>query len=153
MNYIARQIQTSQFFLDALATRFSEDELRERGKGNSVLWILGHIAYCRGFIIRSLGGTFEEKEWHEQVGMGVSGELDDSLTREKVHEALTATGASICALCEKLDEATLKEKADYLFGKEKLTKQHNLEFLIYHEGYHVGQLGLLAKQKGYDSLA
>lgn len=113
--------------------------------GNCANWVLGHLIASRLDIVTLLGG---ERFWTDAQAApylrGSSGSAPNPAFLEwpallteldKSQEVLSTALASTSA--EKLAESN---------GKDTVAER--LAFLQFHEGYHVGQLGLLRRLVG-----
>ncbi len=125
-----------------------EDSLvRPDGGGNCINWVLGHIVASRNGMLAMLG---QPPYWSdEQVALyrrGSSGELptDGLKPLPALIEDLDASAARVRAALDAVDDAALAATApsgDRTIGQR-------LAFLVFHESYHVGQIGVLRRLVG-----
>ncbi len=116
--------------------------------GNCLNWIAGHILAARRTILARLGepaaGDGEELAAYRRGSQGLSAG-DPCLPLDKLLAELKASGERIAALLEALDPAALEEPLEVAGvpgAPQKPTVGSFLTFLLFHESYHVGQLGL-----------
>jgi len=112
--------------------------------GNCINWVVGHIVSTRHGILKMLGG---EGFWPEATvaayARGTNGAVETPLSMPDLLHDLARYGELLCARIEALDADALS--AVY---KDPQTMGERLAFLAFHEGYHVGQLGLLRRLSG-----
>ena len=132
--------------LDGIA----DDDLAKRTskQTNHLLWVAGHIAHTRAALAQLMGADFESplKEFNDPI--------DDSRTYadlETVKDVFAqATNALHTSLPLVSDEA-LAGPAPWQLPVSDQTLGGAIAFLVQHEAYHVGQMGLLRKALGYDA--
>jgi uncharacterized damage-inducible protein DinB len=115
------------------------------GGGNCCNWVLGHIVATRNAILELLG---ESPIWSEkEVGQYKRGAeaITASTNAHSLIDIQNAFDRSqkliLNALKKKTAENLAKETDDETVG-------HKLTTLLFHETYHVGQLGLLRRIAG-----
>ncbi len=122
--------------------------------GNHAYWILGHLALARRGILRGLGRSVPAAPWEEhfkkgsKLGEGIVGPQPDEL-RGDFH----ASGET---LAKRLEEITPEEAAapyvrKYPDGSEDVAGA--MQFMLWHEANHLGQLTLLRRAVGKPGLA
>ena len=120
----------------------SEDEARRRpdGRGNPMLWMLGHVTSYRAELLALLG----EKP---RRGDGLKAMFGKDVRSD---EAAWLPAADLLAQLAELDDqlsACLRNLGDRAFEKRVDTPTRAsvpaVSFLHFHESYHVGQLGYL----------
>ncbi len=130
------------------------EELHRRGgaDNSSMLWIAGHIAAGRG----RMAGLLEaeaEFPWGDLFGRGAKPRIPSDYP--SVGELLDVFGR----LTEAVQRQTVKVTDERLAAPspdrlpiEDKTVRGALGFLVYHETYHVGQMGFLRKMLGHAGL-
>jgi hypothetical protein len=115
--------------------------------GNCVNWLVGHLLWSRNRVHSLLGGV---PAWPERLGpsdayhRGATGfRVGDAVPLSKLYEALVHSQAIVVAGLEQLSADRLNEPAT-----ATMTVGEQLAFLGFHEGYHVGQVGLLRRFLG-----
>jgi uncharacterized damage-inducible protein DinB len=127
----------------------SEEDARKRptGGGNSINWVVGHIISSRQGVLTLLGA---EPTWPRETtdayARGTSGDIPAAaeLPLSRLLEDLSATTPIIV---ERLEALSGEELAAPSSNPEQTLGQR-LAFLVFHESYHVGQLGLLRRLIG-----
>lgn len=126
-----------------------EDSLRSVAEGGSTLnWVIGHIVASRDGMLKVLGS---ETTWDEQLGekyqrgssVPAGGEVDEIsellLDLDRSQELLEAALAG--ATAEQLAEPS---------GIRDNSKLEWLEFLTWHDSYHVGQTAVYRRLAGLE---
>ena len=120
-----------------------------QGGGNSLNWVLGHIAASRNDIHALIGTA---PAWTAETAMpylrGSSG-MADSATARPVPEIVGVLDRSTETIKARLAEMST---ADFERKLDKGTVGENLAFLQFHESYHAGQVGLLRRLLGKDGV-
>ncbi len=152
---IANLIRFNTQALTGAVQDFSADDWQHRaGEANPALWIVGHVVASRRALVREFGGSIEQAPWEDAFQMGAkpgdcagevpSGELVEDLQRvgELLHERLLALTAEQAAAPRATPfEAMGQTNASYIL------------FALWHESYHLGQLGLIRRVLGREGLA
>jgi hypothetical protein len=117
--------------------------------GNCASWILGHILHSRMAVLRGFG---QKPEWDEtdgaQYARGALG-IDDAEKAIPFTELLAIfnrTQEAIIAALDSIGDTNLAK-----MGKDK-TRFDELLFMHFHESYHVGQLSIIRRLLGKDSV-
>lgn len=116
--------------------------------GNSLNWIAGHILAARNLVLKQLGEQpvlgSEELAPYNRGSKGLQ-PADPCLDLDRLQELLRQSGERIAAGLESVAPEALEAElpADALpVPIDKPTVGALLTFLVFHEGYHAGQLGL-----------
>lgn len=126
-----------------------EDSMMLPGSGgNSINWIAGHILTSRTSILKLVGGDrFLSQEEAAPYGREVErlnpGDKCESM--ERIREGLESTEKDLQKKLRDIPDSALAQNIDmpgFPFKLEEPTLDAYLTFLLYHEGYHTGQLGL-----------
>jgi uncharacterized damage-inducible protein DinB len=119
------------------------------GGGNSLNWVLGHIAVSRDNALALLDEprlwTPQETAPYAQGGAGPAGPAD----ARALSEILAALERSHAILKGRLETTSA---ADLDRPLEKETLGARLAFLQFHESYHAGQVGLLRRLLGKEGV-
>ncbi len=119
-------------------------------RGNCLNWVLGHMAHNRDKLLRLTGkeSLLEEGEY-AHYGRGaqpmVSGE--EALPLEVLLKTLAELAERLEAGLERCSPGALTEVIDEERG---FTLGDRIEFLLWHETYHLGQLEYLRQLAGKD---
>ena len=118
-------------------------EKRINPQMNPMIWIAGHITVSRCNLATSLGSAVDHG-WGDRFARGA--EVDDPRPFPKAEEVLAkweeATGA-LTSRFEELSDEELSAPAPRDFPFPDKTVRGMINFLGYHEAYHVGKLGFL----------
>jgi len=112
----------------------------------SAAWILGHLVNTRRGILKLLDASRpEDPAWRQHYGRGTAGE-GAHLSWSELMGAFQATDSALkeaFAAFQDWDRPTLNPA----LGVEQPLEEV-LAFLFRHEGYHLGQIGLIRKLHG-----
>jgi DinB superfamily len=141
---------TSQMIIMTNLDGISHDEsmMLPEGGGNSINWVAGHILASRTSILKLLGeDRFLSLE--DQVPYARGAERlkpgDTCVSMERIREGLEKTGKAVLRKLRGTPDSTLAqdiEIPDFPIKFDEPTLDAHLSMLLYHEGYHTGQLGL-----------
>lgn len=124
------------------------------GGGNSIAWITGHIVSAREGILRATGQPrlLKAKEM-AMFARGSEGLAEDAaFSWPRLEEAVRVTGNRVATLigglgAERMSEAVPVSR--FPMPVEHPTYATLITFLLFHEAYHVGQIGILRRCHGY----
>lgn len=154
INFILEQLYVNtNLARNAFAGLSAADAARPVGRGNSMNFILGHLAMSRFYIARFLGKTAEFPYKEHFPYKSVFNKNHTYPNFEAVFPPFEAISAEIGDALTRIDPAFFNEKAAKSFPTQEQTNGAVLAFLLQHEAYHVGQLGLLRKQVGADAVS
>jgi uncharacterized damage-inducible protein DinB len=114
--------------------------------GNCLNWIVGHLLLSRNGVHALLGLN---PAWLDTLGAsdpyqrGSTGSTDRAVPLSELRGALGQSQTAVLAALEQISSERLAEQAT-----ETMTVAERLAFLGFHEGYHVGQTGLLRRVLG-----
>ena len=122
--------------------------LEPKGGGNSINWAAGHILASRTSILKLLGeDRFLSLE--DQVPYARGAERlkpdDTCVSMERMREGLEKTGKAVLRTLRETPDSTLAQDIEipgFPIKFDEPTLDAHLAMLLYHEGYHTGQLGL-----------
>ena len=118
--------------------------------GNCINWIVGHIVISRDIILGMLGQQpvfHNDRAVHYKRGAKVEN-VSKLTPLSELLEALDASQKKLMAALEKLTEAEANKSISPAGSDPNLTLIDQLAFLQFHEGYHIGQVGLLRRIVG-----
>lgn len=121
-----------------------------KGEGSSISFLMGHLLSSRYGILKMLGAG-DENPFAEQFGRN-AGPQDVSEYRD-IGEFRTAWDELSPRFHTALEGATDDELLAVVEGYpvEDQTVRGAINFLCWHETYHVGQIGILRTEQGYPS--
>lgn len=126
-----------------------EDSLAQpRAKGNCINWVVGHIVHHRN-IMHGLAGIEPvwTNEMEERYYRG-SSPLTSATEAEDLPTLLAMYEASQSALTARLCDMTSEELEQETDEKPLAT---TLAGLVFHESYHMGQLGIIRRVIGKEA--
>lgn len=139
-----------RFFSGAIDGITEEDALHSAGDStNHIAWLAGHLLSCR-YMLGGIIGMNAEEPYTELFG-NLKG-IDRSAsypTLDKIENYWSVFGAKFIEKLSGVTDEDLKGQAP--MGDGKLIDL--VTFFAYHEGYHIGQIGLLRKHLGYEALS
>jgi hypothetical protein len=128
------------------------------GEANCINWIAGHIVATRDQILSDFGVkkffTDEESKPYGQGSFRIIGE-ENCILFSRIKEGLAQTYLAYCDFIGKQDDSFFKSPLSdnsFPFHVPEINLGKMLTVLLYHEGYHSGQLGLARRilGKGFD---
>lgn len=144
----------TRLFRNCLAG-LADPEARERPSDttNSAAFVAAHLADSRYYILSLLGGT------QSSPLQGAAGGFND-IAQVTAYPPLTEILAAWTGVTELLDRrlkamtpAELDAPLDPGFPLENKSLLGVLTFMVQHDSYHLGQLGLLRKYAGLPAMA
>jgi uncharacterized damage-inducible protein DinB len=139
-NYRALKINTDDI-------SHEESLVRPDSGGNCINWVLGHILTSRNGILKMLGEpNMPDIEHYSQYARGSETVIDSSnaVPIEQLLENLQESQKRLENALNNLSAEDMEKPT------EKSTVGETLEFLQFHETYHIGQLGILRRVAGKD---
>ena len=131
-----------------------ESLFQPKEKGNCINWIAGHILSSRGGLLQMLGEqaflSDEEKTPYSRGSAGIKSG-DTCCTIERIVEGIQTTGPLIVSKLKKTPDSELYEELDpssFPVPVEYPSKGTLISILLFHEGYHNGQIGLIRRVLG-----
>ncbi len=137
-------------FLDTLVRGFTPADWRDRRAGNHALWLIGHIAWTRNAARRLLGETTLLSPWEKLFGFGSSPDDGDACDPADLLAAIRSGEAPLLAGLALRTDSDLAAALSFSHPMGK-TLGEFLNFLPWHETYHLGQLGTVKKLLGKTS--
>jgi uncharacterized damage-inducible protein DinB len=149
--HFARFFDTHQWIFSEHTKGITHDESCRAplGGGNSLNWVLGHIAASRNGIHALIGAPNAlAKETAAPYLRGSAGVTEGADARP-TSEIIDLLDRSTETIKTRLAEMA---PADFERSLEKETVGEALAFLQFHESYHAGQVGLLRRLLGKDGV-
>lgn len=146
-------LYTSSTFLANLRDVTDEEALRQpEAGGNCINWVAGHVVLHRAIALRLLGGEapFDEAKY-ERYRRGsdpVTG-AEGTVRLSEMAEDFTATRKPFFAAVRGADAELLGRPAPFSpLDDPEETIGSLVAGLLFHESYHIGQLGVLRRLAG-----
>jgi len=140
-------------FRDALQD-LSNDQTLERIHRitNHAAYIALHLLDARCFVIRVLGGECSHGFESATEGARSVGDIEAYPAVQEILDAWDRVSDLLTGRLEEADEGVLASDPPFRFPVEDQTVLGAVAFLAHHEGYHLGQLGLIRRALGLDPL-
>ena len=147
---IAASLGTTDFIIELVTSDLDDNTARRRARsdeGPSIAWVVGHMLHYRCNIMKLLGHEQDDPftVFGEEGASAGDAYPDVSSLRESWR---TTSKAVHDVLCNATDEQIMAPQggADSPHGEKKVLD--TLVFYMWHEAYHMGQLGTLRTQFG-----
>ncbi len=134
----------------------TEDEsgTRKSEQINNMKWIAGHLLNTRLGNLSKVAGLAPDESYNAQFGRGNS--YDPNATYPPIDEIKAkweATAAAISNGISNIPEEVLATKSPVQAPIADDTMRGLVSFLVSHEAYHIGQLGMLRKMIGKEAMS
>lgn len=137
----------------ALAAVKGEDLTRRPGPGSSpLLWVIGHVVASRNQLARIVGAGLELSWASLFARLSRFDETAANPSLAELQRVLGELSVQLQARLPALGEAELAAPSPTGLPTPDKTVRGAIAFLVYHESYHVGQLGYLVKWLGYPGI-
>lgn len=134
--------------LDKFTDGFSDsDWLHRPGQANHAYWILGHITFYRREVLRELGDQIAKESWEElfKIRTHPTNQIE-CISAGLLIQDFHGVGETLCArLMELTPEQAAATREDGTTIPFQKTVQGYVQFFIWHETYHIGQIGLIRR--------
>ena len=130
----------------------AEADVRVRDNVNHIKWLAGHLTSTR-FSMGKIGRLEAEDPWAELFSHGHGLREDaDYPSIDAIKAQWNAISGPISAGLANLPDAALSSPAPAKVPVNDDTLGGMLAFLMHHEAYHIGQLGLLRRILGKEAM-
>lgn len=124
------------------------------GEGSHIYWLLGHVVCARATMLQLLGEEYQKAQgWREHFWMGTEPSKEFIVPKEELLAAFELLGTKVHAAMEKVTPEQLAAPAGRTFPNGADTVGGALQFLTFHEGYHLGQISTTSRAQGNPGLA
>jgi uncharacterized damage-inducible protein DinB len=122
------------------------------GRGSSISYLIGHISSSRCGLLKMLGVS-ADNPFAELFGAGVgSSDGSDYPPIRELADRWEELAGDFRRALEDLAKDRLLAEPPISYPTPDSTVRGALAFICWHECYHVGQIGLMRTELGYDSL-
>ena len=154
---LARSFRFNERLLDVETEGFEpadwDSPAGERG-GNAARWILAHVTLYRRRILRKLGEGVAEEPWEAVVDQGVkTAEVSTLPQPPELRARFVAAGEALGRRLSVLTAADVERESGDFHPDGGRTVADWVRFLYFHEGYHLGQVGLIRRLRGRPGFA
>ena len=140
-------------FRDAVGDLSPEQFLtRVNGTTNHAAYIALHVLDARCYVVRLLGGECSHGFEAATEGARSVGDIEEYPSVEEILDSWDRVSEVLMRQLESADQAALAAEPPFRFPVDDETVLGGVAFLAHHEGYHLGQLGLIRKVLGLSSL-
>lgn len=143
-----------RLFHNCLAS-LSDQQARVRptDSSNCAAFVAAHLVDSRYYLLGKLGRKESSPLKGAEGGFNNIAKVSSYPTLAEIRQAWTAAGKALEQQLGTLTTAQLDAPLDSGFPVESKSLLGVLVFLVQHEGYHLGQLGMLRKQAGLPAMA
>lgn len=134
----------------------SDDEARRRpGGGNSIAFLVAHLADARHFLCRHLGAPAEHNPLAGPLegARGIDDLRADLPPLDALREAWRDMSRALAAACEAATPAALDAPSPQRFPIDDPSVLGGVAFLVQHDSYHLGQIALVRRRLGHPAMA
>ncbi|MBN2423687.1 MAG: DinB family protein [Calditrichaceae bacterium] len=140
---------TKKEIVKDLISQLSKEEVYEViGKANnSIYWIIGHLTGARLSMLKLLGIKYDpgiDLHYFKKGSPHTTKGPEFTLLMSQFEKA----GEQLYSALEKADPEWLKKPMKYIVNENMVTVADNIQFLIFHEDYHIGQIALIIRMMG-----
>lgn len=151
---IAQNFSTGDSLFERAMSGVSNEHMHTRydERGNSLLWIAGHITTSRYGVARLIGLP-DKCPFGELFARNAPIRSHDEYPSAKEIElAFKEMSGKLMDRFEELMPEDLEMEISEGYPLPKNDVLHAISFLAFHEAYHIGQMGLVRRLLGYDAL-
>ena len=124
----------------------------KNGTGSSITYLMGHLLSSRYGILKMLGAG-DDNPYAEGFGQNAEPRAGSEYPDvSEFNEAWTGLADSFHSTLENASDEQLLEAPPSGFPTEDQTLRGAINFLCWHESYHVGQIGTIRTELGYESI-
>lgn len=140
-------------YLSRLVDDFTAQDWAVRdAEGHDPRWLVGHLATYRNRVAALVGLPGEPAPWEAHFGRGTSpADVPADLDLPAVVAAFHAAQEAIAGRWEALTGADLAKPFGRTLPNGSDTVGGALAFMVWHEAYHLGQLGIMRRLAGKPS--
>jgi uncharacterized damage-inducible protein DinB len=154
MQALSESLRLSNFTMNLVAKDMKEEDARRRsrdGEGASVAWVVGHLINYR-YTMMNVLGTEKTSPVADTFGENATDGSDYPPLERLLHRWNEAAAELEAAAASITDEFLLAQPGSDAphGGKTRLAR---LGFYLWHESYHMGQIGTLRTEMGYPATA
>ena len=127
---------------------------RPEAGGNHAVWLLGHLAGSRRYLLRLVGVELEPPSWLDMFRIGGELAADDAYPAPaELLGDLKMVGAQLADRLAALSPQETEAELEQAMPNGSKTRAGAAHFLYWHETYHLGQLGYIRRMCGRPGFA
>ena len=140
-----------QLFARGVATIDNETAHRRiAGDVNPIIWMAGHLLNCRKYLLDLFG---EERELPNESRFREKYDPDgDYPSMAEITESWTAISSALFDRMEQASDDHFEKEIDWNLPNNDKTVRGAILFYLYHEAYHLGQIGYALRGMDKDRL-
>ena len=140
---------TKKETIKGLISQLSEEEVHKviDKVNNSVYWIIGHLTGARLSMLKLLGIKYDpgiDLHYFKKGSLHTTKGPEFTILMDQFEKA----GDLLYNALTKADPEWLKKPMKYIVNENMATVADNIQFLIFHEDYHIGQIALIIRMMG-----
>lgn len=128
-------------------------QLRINNKTNSAVFAAIHIADARFFLVKYLGGKIENPYEESFADVKTIDDIKKYPSLEEIKKDWEYVSAALVRRVQKVSDEILLSDSEYHFPVSDKTVLGGLAFMMQHESYHIGQIGLIRKYQGLPAMS
>lgn len=151
---VAQNFSIGDSLLERALSDVSKEHLHTRidERGNSLLWVAGHITTYR-YAVAQLIGLPDKCPFGELFAQGAPLKPDDEYPPvEEIKLAFVEMSGKLKEGFENLTAEDLDKEIAKGYPISQNDVLHAISFLAFHESYHIGQLGYIRRLLGYEKM-
>ncbi len=149
----AQLLQVNQYLFRKAVTGLSADQLFQApGDANPIIWLAGHLTNSRHGMLQVTGLELE-RPWQELFGRHSQMDPAESYPQfDEIQEAWDQSSERLAVRLEEMSAAQLGETVPVELPIQDKSRLAVLNFLAWHEAYHIGQMAYVRKWLGLGGL-
>jgi len=152
--HVASLNLNTRLFLNCLDGITEDEALRTiTGISNNVSFVAVHLIDARHFLARSLGSQSANPFGRELQAARSIEDVEDLPALSEIRRTWGDVTRDLAERMAALSEADLEKEPEQKFPIDDQSLLGEIAFLLHHESYHIGQLGLLRKQLGHPAMS
>ncbi len=148
---IAESLKFTDFIMELVTSDLTGELTTRRARGDdgaSIAWVIGHLAHHRHAMLKLLGHELENT-FAEQFATSAASDGSDYPELANLKDGWAEVSARLKAVMDDVtDDQLMSATADPNSPHGEKRVLDTLVFLMWHEAYHMGQLGTLRTQFG-----
>lgn len=153
LNRYIKSFRFNTKFLTYIIKPLNQDDwfFKPKGGGNDAHWNLGHLVRQRSDLLIEAGIDIKRYEWEHFFKYGNEPKEERRVVQpEELIKSFNDREQLISKHLSKIDGSTLlpKEEGEWEIWSEINTLSDMMQFYLFHEGYHMGQIGYVRRMLG-----